>query len=116
MYTMRHTITAAGYYLFLKQYGIIVLLCIMDRFEREQNYEECHKIKLAIHAVEELYHTILPTKLDDKAVEIVKQCNPEIGFKIQSKGTMIFNANILLSKITVPDKGIGTIKCNQIFY
>lgn len=50
-------------------YGVITLLRILDRFEKEERYEECGHIK---EAIEDIYPN-LPTRLCEEAIDIIKR-------------------------------------------
>src|SRR5574343_1696623 len=52
-------------------YGILTILFVLEYFESEENYEECHKIMTAISEVEERINSKLFTKITKENIQIV---------------------------------------------
>lgn len=116
MYKMKKETSACEYVEILERRSLLALLHVLHHFEINQNFEECHKIKQAIHITEIKLGTILPTKLDKKAIQVIKEAYRETYMsRLNYNAKEMLNiANDVIRIITVYDNNKEKINLNQI--
>lgn len=63
--------TTETYKKYMFYYGILTILFILEHFEQEENYEECHKIIEAIKQQEKYLDIKLFTRMTNESISLV---------------------------------------------
>lgn len=81
MDTQTKIIKKSRYINCLYDYGFFVLCYLIDKFEKEENYEECELIVSAIKHHNEVYNDNIPTSFDKKSKEYLEEAEKRYKFK-----------------------------------